>query len=169
VKKWEIFQRAAADYERWYTTTRRGRRADTAERALLQSLLGHVPAARTILEVGAGTGHFCGSMADSGFGIVGLDRAPAMLQQARRIFPSIPFVLGDAHRLPFRTEAVDVVVFITALEFLENAGAALREAVRVARRGLVALSSTDTAWAASHAALVPIRAGRFSHRRGIIR
>ena len=135
---WEIFERAAGEYEGWYTT-RRGRRADIAERALLQWLLARVPAARSILEVGSGTGHFAGWLAESGFDVVGLDRAPAMVKEAQRIFPSIPFVLGDAHRLPFRTGAVDAVVFVTTLEFLESAATALREAVRVARGAVAAV------------------------------
>lgn len=135
---WEIFQQTAGEYERWYTT-RRGRRADIAERALLDWLLGRLQGVESILEVGSGTGHFAGSMAASGFDVVGLERAPAMVKEARRSFPSITFVLGDAHRLPFRTGAVDAVVFITTLEFLDSAATALREAVRVARRGIVAV------------------------------
>jgi SAM-dependent methyltransferase len=135
---WEIFQRTAGEYERWYTTPR-GRRADIAERALLRWLMERVPEARTVLEVGSGTGHFAGCLAESGFEVMGLDRAPAMVQEAKRRFPSLPFLLGDANRLPFRTGAVDVVVFITTLEFLESAATALREAVRVARRGIVAI------------------------------
>jgi ubiquinone/menaquinone biosynthesis C-methylase UbiE len=135
---WEIFQRSAGEYERWYTTLR-GRRADIAERALLQWLMERVPKARTVLEVGSGTGHFTDCLAESGFEVIGLDRAPAMVQEAKRRFPSLPFLLGDAHRLPFRTGAVDVVVFITTLEFLESAATALREAVRVAHRGIVAI------------------------------
>jgi ubiquinone/menaquinone biosynthesis C-methylase UbiE len=135
---WEIFQRSAGEYERWYAT-RRGRRADIAERVLLEWLLGHLPEARTVLEVGSGTGHFAARLVESGFEVVGLERAPAMVKEAQRSFPSIPFVLGDAHWLPFRTGAVDVVVFITTLEFLESAATGLREAVRVARRGIVAV------------------------------
>jgi ubiquinone/menaquinone biosynthesis C-methylase UbiE len=135
---WEIFQRPAGDYERWYTTAR-GRQTDIAECALLKSLLGHVPQTITLLEVGSGTGHFAARLAHSCYKVVGLERAPAMLKEARRSFPSIPFVLGDAIRLPFRTHAVDVVVFITTLEFLENPAAALREATRVARRAIVAV------------------------------
>jgi len=135
---WEIFQRTAGVYERWYTTPR-GRRADIAERALLNWLMGRVPKVRTVLEVGSGTGHFASYLAESGFEVVGLDRAPAMVMEARRNFPSLPFLLGDAHRLPFGTGTVDVVVFVTTLEFLESSATAMREAVRVAHRGIVAI------------------------------
>lgn len=133
-----MFQRAAGEYERWYTTPR-GRRADIAERALLQWLMERVPKSRTVLEIGSGTGHFTDCLAEYGFEVVGLDRAPAMVQEAKRRFPTLPSLLGDAQRLPFRTGAVDVVVFITTLEFLESSATAMREAVRVAHRAIVAI------------------------------
>jgi ubiquinone/menaquinone biosynthesis C-methylase UbiE len=69
--------------------------------------------------------------------VVGLDRAPAMLAALRRRHPRLPVVLADAHHLPFRHAAVDVAVFITTLEFLEQPGVALAEAVRVAGHGVV--------------------------------
>ena len=49
-------------------------------------------------------------------------------------------VLGDAHALPFGDAAVDLALFVTTLEFLEHPATALREAVRVSRRGLVVLA-----------------------------
>lgn len=64
---------------------------------------------------------------------VGLDRAPAMLAEMRRNSPVIPAVMGDAHRLPFQNATVDLVVFLTTLEFLEDPFQALVEAVRVSR------------------------------------
>ncbi len=136
---WEIFEQAASRYEAWYATER-GRRADIAERALLERLLRLVPNARTVLEAGSGTGHFAARMAESGFQVIGIERAPAMVREAQRNFPSIPFAIGDARHLPLRAEAVDVVAFITTLEFLVCPVAALREAVRVARRGVVVVA-----------------------------
>lgn len=62
-----------------------------------------------------------------------------MLEQARLLYPTTRFVLGDAERLPFRNGAFDVVGFITTLEFLENPRTALRESVRLARNGLLAV------------------------------
>jgi ubiquinone/menaquinone biosynthesis C-methylase UbiE len=55
----------------------------------------------TLLEVGSDTGHFAKWSAESRFNLVGLDRAPAMVREARRSFPLLPLVLGDAERLPF--------------------------------------------------------------------
>jgi SAM-dependent methyltransferase len=131
---WQIFEQAAGRYQQWYMT-REGRRADAAERRLLLYLIQPFHNARSVLEVGCGTGHFAGFVAGRGFSVIGLDRAPAMLAEAARAFPSLRLVLGDAHNLPFRDASTDLVVFVTTLEFLEDPARALREAVRVARQG----------------------------------
>ncbi len=135
---WQIFDRAAARYEAWYST-RRGRLADAAECRLLLHLVHAFEDARGAVEIGCGTGHFAGFLARQGFAMIGLDRAPAMLTEARRQFPALSVVLGDAHCLPFRDGFTDLAIFVTTLEFLEDPACALREAVRVARQGVVAL------------------------------
>lgn len=136
---WQAFQQAADRYEQWYAT-RHGRRAALAERLLLKWLLSTFRGTRSILEVGCGTGHFTGWLAESGYRVTGLDRAPAMIEQARCRLPSVAFVEGDAHELPFPKAAFDVVVYVTTLEFLDRPSAALEEAVRVARQGVVAIA-----------------------------
>ena len=110
-----------------------------AEYRLLEWLVSPFSGVRTLLEVGCGTGHFTGLLAQSGFDVFGVDLAPAMIGQAKHRFPALPFVLADAHQLPFLARAFDVVVYITTIEFLEQPLAALQEGVRVARRGLVAI------------------------------
>jgi ubiquinone/menaquinone biosynthesis C-methylase UbiE len=133
---WESFERVAQRYAQWYITPH-GQRVDVAERALLGALLGHFPTATRVLEVGCGTGHFTAWLATQGWWVVGLDRAPAMIAEAQHQCPGMPLILGDAHHLPCQGGAVDLVVLITTLEFLEQPVAALAEAARVARQGLV--------------------------------
>jgi ubiquinone/menaquinone biosynthesis C-methylase UbiE len=128
---WQIFEVQAAGYERWYAM-RRARRVDKAESALLAYLLEPFRDMRTALEVGCGTGHFTQRLQAQGLIAAGLDRSPAMLNEARSRFPLIPFILGDAYALPFHERSVDMVVFIAALEFLQDAMRAGCEAVRVA-------------------------------------
>src|SRR5262249_39539654 len=84
-----------------------------------------------------GTGHFTAWLATKGWFVVGLDRAPAMVAEAHHQFPALPLMLGDAHHLPCRRGAVDLVVFVTTLEFLERPDVALAEAAQVARQGIV--------------------------------
>lgn len=133
---WEIFERAASRYEAWYTTPR-GRRTDQAERALLEWLLEQFPAAHSLLEVGCGTGHFTTWFASQRLQVVGLDRSPAMLRELHQQMPTLPVVLGDAQQLPFRNHTMDVLAFVTTIEFLDSAERAIAEAIRVARQGVV--------------------------------
>jgi ubiquinone/menaquinone biosynthesis C-methylase UbiE len=136
---WQLFERDPAGYEAWYSTPR-GRRADIAEQALLDCLLTPFAPARSALEVGCGTGHFARWLANRLPRVVGLDRAPTMLAEARRGDPGLLLVQGDAHRLPIRSRAVDLSVFVTTLEFIEEPAQALAEAIRVARQGVLVVA-----------------------------
>ena len=134
---WRLFDEAAARYDAWYDTPR-GQRVERAERALLSELLAEFPGAQSLLDVGCGTGRFSAWLAPS-FRVVGVDRSPAMLAQMRARHATISTVLGDAHQLPLPDGAIDLVLYATTLEFLDDPLAALCEAVRVARRGLLLL------------------------------
>lgn len=136
---WQTFDCRAGTYERWYET-RRGRRADRAERVLLEWLLAQLPSTRSLLEVGCGTAHFTRWLLARDIAAVGLDRSPAMIAEARRLAPSLALVIADGHALPFSAGAFDVVAFIATLEFLADAECALAEAVRVGRQGVIVLA-----------------------------
>jgi ubiquinone/menaquinone biosynthesis C-methylase UbiE len=136
---WERFERAAPHYEDWYAT-RRGKRASRAERQLLAFLLADFPHARSALEVGCGTGHFTGWLAQRGLRAIGLDRSGAMLAVLRRRHPGCPAIRADAHALPIADGAVDLVVFVTTLEFLGEPRRALAEAARAAKQGVIAVA-----------------------------
>jgi SAM-dependent methyltransferase len=136
---WRLFEHDAPGYEDWYATPR-GRRADQAERELLERLLGPFGEVQHVLEVGCGTGHFTRWLSARIPRVVGLDRAPAMLAETRRRSPWLPLIQADAHALPIRAHAIDVAVFMLTLEFVEDPAVALAEAVRVARRGVIAVA-----------------------------
>jgi len=124
----------AASYEIWYQTV--GRWADQQEKALLKWLLSKFKAARSILEVGSGTGHFTRWLSEQGLLALGLDSSRPMLEEAMRL-KSPACLQADATALPFRSASVDLVAFITTFEFLPDPIQALAEAIRVAREGLV--------------------------------
>jgi len=128
-------ERVAAHYEAWYKTPQ-GQRADALEEAALQRLLQHFPEAHSVLEVGAGTGHFTRWFRERGLAAVGLDLSAAMLAQAEKL-NGVTMVQSDACRLPFARNAFDLIAFVTTLEFLPCAREALRDGLRVARQGLL--------------------------------
>jgi ubiquinone/menaquinone biosynthesis C-methylase UbiE len=128
----------AAQYEVWYEGPQ-GRRAATLEKASLKRLLRRFSEARSMLEVGCGTGHFTRWFEQQGLMAVGLDLSPPMLCQARArlMADGTPLVQADAYRLPFADDAFHLTAYITTIEFLEASQEALAEAVRVASRGLL--------------------------------
>jgi SAM-dependent methyltransferase len=136
---WRLFEHDAAGYEDWYATPR-GRRADQAERALLDRLLAPFGGAQHALEVGCGTGHFTRWLSGRIPHVVGLDRAPAMLAEARRRSLRLRLIQADAHALPIRSQTMDLAFFVLTLEFLEDPAVALAEAARVACRGLIVVA-----------------------------
>jgi SAM-dependent methyltransferase len=136
---WALFERDPAGYEDWYATER-GRRADRAERALLERLLAPLATARRALEIGCGTGHFTRWLADRFPHVIGIDRAPAMLREARRRDARLRLVEADAEALPVGSGAVDVSLFVLSLEFVERPAVALAEAVRISRRGVLVVA-----------------------------
>jgi SAM-dependent methyltransferase len=136
---WQVFERDPAGYEAWYATPR-GRRAARAERALLERLLAPFATAQRALEIGCGTGHFTAWLAGRLPHVMGLERSPSMLAEARRRHPRLALVQGDAHALPIRSRAVDLSVFVTTLEFLERPAVALGEAARASRRGVLVVA-----------------------------
>jgi ubiquinone/menaquinone biosynthesis C-methylase UbiE len=93
-----------------------------------------------LLEVGVGTGRFARPLADGGLGVVGVDASRRMLERARAKGIA-GLVQGSAHRLPFPDRAFDGALFVHVLHVVDRPEAALREAVRVSRRGAFALLS----------------------------
>lgn len=124
----------AQRYEAWYAGP--GRHADLLEKALLAKLLRGFPGARSIVEIGCGTGHFTRWLAQSGWHAVGVDVSAAMLQEARRL-GGAQYLTGDALALPLADRSYDLAALITTLEFVSDPALALAQAMRVARRGLL--------------------------------
>ena len=128
----------AERYEQWYEFGE-GRHADLLEKELLRQLLDGFSDAKSLLEIGCGTGHFTRYFAAFFPSVAGLDISPVMLKEAgrRNANKKISYLRGDALHLPFSDSSFDVVAFITTLEFLSNPRQALKEAGRVARQGLL--------------------------------
>ena len=58
-------------------------------------------AGERILDLGCGTGHLTGKIAATGAQVVGVDRSPDMIEQAREKYPALHFEVMDARELSF--------------------------------------------------------------------
>jgi SAM-dependent methyltransferase len=129
---------SAARYDKWSASTRGGF-ALRQEEKLLQSVIAPWPRRKQkLLDVGCGTGMFLEFFWSCGFDLTALDKSPDMLSRAReKIGHRADLHLGSAEHLPFEDREFDYVSLLTVLEFVDDPGLALREASRVARKGLV--------------------------------
>jgi ubiquinone/menaquinone biosynthesis C-methylase UbiE len=112
------------------------------------------------LDVGTGTGAGARALAKRfpDAEVVGVDVAPAMLEEARRLAPGIEFVEGDAAELPFREGEFDLVAHGNMIPFPD-------ETVRVLRPGGWAIYAFSSG-AETPIYVAPERLRRELERRG---
>jgi len=112
------------------------------ERAAWDRILALVLEARPgldALDVGCGTGFLALELAARGHQVVGVDFAPAMIDEARRKAAarglSVRFDEADAEQLPFAPRSFDLVISRHVLWTLPHPEAAIDEWIRVLRPG----------------------------------
>jgi demethylmenaquinone methyltransferase/2-methoxy-6-polyprenyl-1,4-benzoquinol methylase len=88
-----------------------------------------------VLDLAAGTGTSTVPFVMKGATAVACDFSVGMLQVGKRDRPRLPFVAGDATRLPFADETFDVVTISFGLRNVVDASLGLREMLRVTRSG----------------------------------
>ena len=84
-----------------------------------------------VLDVACGPGYVCDAALQLGALPVGVDFAPSMVLEARRRYPAIEFLEGDAEDLPFPSASWDRVVMNFGILHLARPERALAEARRV--------------------------------------
>jgi ubiquinone/menaquinone biosynthesis C-methylase UbiE len=137
---WEPFDLYAERYDRWFEVEP-GRSIFPSEVAAIELLLNGTGPRR--LEVGVGTGRFAKPLGIT----LGLDPALGVLRMAQR--RDVEVVRGVGEALPIASASFDAVLFVATLCFLDDARAALREAVRVlSPGGAVAVADiiADSPW-----------------------
>jgi demethylmenaquinone methyltransferase / 2-methoxy-6-polyprenyl-1,4-benzoquinol methylase len=101
-----------------------------------------------ILDLAAGTGTSSEPFTAAGAYVVACDFAAEMLRVGRLRRPDLPFVAGDALRLPFADASFDAVTISFGLRNLHNSKTGLREMLRVTRPGgrLVVCEFSHPTW-----------------------
>jgi ubiquinone/menaquinone biosynthesis C-methylase UbiE len=127
------FDGAAPFYDSWFSTPL-GSTVDALEKDLLYRLAAPRRGERA-LEVGTGTGHFAVELAQRGLGVVGLDISTPMLAAAASKGSTAHWLRGDAAALPFCASSFDLVLCVTALEFVADRERAMDQMWRMLRPG----------------------------------
>jgi SAM-dependent methyltransferase len=84
-----------------------------------------------MLDVGCGSGMFCGAAQERGLVPAGIDAAEPLLAIARERFPGIRFDQGEMESLPYPDASFDLVTGNNSFQYAADPVAALREARRV--------------------------------------
>jgi ubiquinone/menaquinone biosynthesis C-methylase UbiE len=132
---WYFQKEIAKNYESYYQ--QKYKRADRSEKALLKKLLDNLGETESLLEVGCGTGHFTRWFESYGLECMGLDLSGIMLREAKKLWTKGTLLQGESSFMPFKNKSFDVVAFIDCLVYMPNPIKAIREALKVARKGLI--------------------------------
>jgi ubiquinone/menaquinone biosynthesis C-methylase UbiE len=87
-----------------------------------------------IIEVAGGTGNFISKFAEISDDLTIVDLTHGMLRVARKTFPDIQLVAGDAARLPFRSGSIDLATTAQALHHIHEPVPVLKEMRRIVGR-----------------------------------
>jgi len=126
----------------------------------LEAIASIAPDPRLILDVGAGTGRLARKVAQRfpGARVVGVDPAPGMVEEARRV-GGPEFLVAPAERLPFEEGTFDVAVSTFSFHHWEDHARGLLEVRRVLRDG-GALAVTDAFPSGAYRIIKVFRHGR---------
>ena len=118
-----------------------------------------LPRGARVLDGAVGLGQLAGRMQQRGYRVIGIDYAFEAALYVKRT-STIPVVVGDMTRMPFRDRAFDAVTTGETLEHLDDDAAAAREIGRVLHDGgscVATVPALESLWTASDV--------YFEHRR----
>lgn len=98
---------------------------------------------RDVLDIGAGQGFDAWRLALRGARVTALEFSPILAEAGMRSFPSIRWVGGFSHALPFANASFDFVFINAALHHMRDIPASIAEALRVLRPGGSLITTGD--------------------------
>ncbi len=153
------FDSFAQEYDDWYQT-KLGGFVDKVEKKLIEDLA-EFDEDEKVLDIGAGTGTYSIWMAKKGLKVTALDQSSEMMEKGKvkteREGLTIDWKLADANSLPFSDNSFDLVVSVTAIEFMDHPKTVLKEAVRVLKpngRLIIGVLTKESAWGELYQSIV---------------
>ncbi|CUH95238.1 hypothetical protein P22_1308 [Propionispora sp. 2/2-37] len=104
---------------------------------LLNFMISHCQACEKdrVLDLGTGTGIVAAALASKAGCVIGIDKEPAMLEQAKTAWPQVEFRQMDIQKLDLPDQYVDLVTARMVLHHVNDIARALSEARRVLTAG----------------------------------
>ncbi len=106
------YDAVAAEYTRRFAGELAGKPLD---RALLDAFAEQVRPLGPACDLGCGPGHVGGYLAGRGLDVMGIDLSPAMVAEARRLFPALRFEVANMLALPLANESLGGVAALYSL------------------------------------------------------
>jgi SAM-dependent methyltransferase len=92
------------------------------DRAFLDDFAGQVRDKGRTVELGAGPGQVAAYLQGRGVEVTALDLSPAMLAEAKRLFPELDTVVGDMTALPFADRSLAGAIAFYSIIHFDDAG-----------------------------------------------
>ena len=110
------YDTVAAEYTRRIAGELAGKPLD---RALLDAFAEQVRSLGRACDLGCGPGHVASYLAGRGLDVLGIDLSPALVEEARRLFPALPFEVANLLALPLADGSLGGVAAFYSLIHLD--------------------------------------------------
>ena len=128
-------------YEDWYATPE-GKAHDIVQQRDVNTMIQPARGPQRLLDVGCGTGHWSRFFSSLGYDVEGIDISEEMVGAAQLNAGACSFDIGNACDLPYPDASFDITASITALEFIPDQAAAVKEMARCTKPGGTMLIGT---------------------------
>jgi ubiquinone/menaquinone biosynthesis C-methylase UbiE len=133
----EFYERTGSQYNKWHCNPSYASSHDFAVAELLQTM--SEIKAKSLLDVGCGTGRATRTALDKGYEATGLDISSSLLDIAHRELgiPRERLIVGDATQLPFAADSFDFGCALGTLHHSAQPAKIISELIRVCRKGII--------------------------------
>jgi SAM-dependent methyltransferase len=117
---WNTHIKAVAYRNGRFSHSRKWLWIDRQERAIVAQFLSTLPKGSQVLDIPCGAGRLVSLFQEAGITYFGADISFSMVNLAKDIFDSIPFLLADAMRLPFIEGEFDALISVRLLHRIQE-------------------------------------------------